>query len=72
MKKAILAIALAAAALSASAMTFFYNGVLMGTVCRNGPYYTAYPVHMAQPVGTACPVRDINGFIIGTGVVTNE
>lgn len=72
MKKTIIAIALAAAAITASAATFFYNGVLMGTVCRSGPYYTVYPINMAQPVGSTCPVRDAYGYTIAIGVVTNE
>jgi hypothetical protein len=72
MKKTIVAISLAVAAISASAATFFYNGVLMGTVCRSGAYYTVYPVSMAQPVGSPCPVRDPYGYIIGSGVVTTE
>ena len=53
-------------------MTFWNNGVLYGTVCRNGYYFTAYPSHMAQVVGSDCPIRDIYGNIIGFGVVTNE
>lgn len=72
MKKVLVGAALAAVFMTAHAVTFWYNGVLMGTVCRNGPYYTAYPVAMAQPVGSACPVRDPYGTIIMTGVVTNE
>lgn len=72
MKKIIAVAVLAAFAMSAHALTFWVNGVLMGTVCRNGPYFTAYPTSMAQPVGTACPIRDGYGTIIGTGVVTTE
>jgi len=72
MKKLILSIILAAASVSASAMTFWYNGTLMGTVCRSGAYYTAYPQHAAQPVGTSCPVRNSYGQIIGYGFVTHE
>ena len=56
----------------ASAATFWHNGVLMGTICRNGIYFASYPIHMAQPVGTACPIRDAYGTVIGTGVVTAE
>jgi hypothetical protein len=53
---------------SASAVS---NGIL-GTVCRNGIYFTVYPSYMAQPVGTSCPIRDNFGNVIGSGVVTNE
>lgn len=73
MKKILAAALIAAAAIPAHAVTFWYNGVLMGTVCRMGGFYTSYPVAMAQPVGTACPVRNVyNGAIIGYGVVTDE
>lgn len=70
--KKIIASLLVVAATSASAMTFWQGGVLMGTVCRSGLFWTAYPVSMAQPVGSSCPVRDSYGYIIGQGVVTNE
>lgn len=53
-------------------MSFWYNGVLMGTVCRAGLYYTVYPQHAAQPVGSLCPVRNPAGYIIATGNVTDE
>lgn len=73
MKKLLAGLLLFALAISpAAAVTFFVNGVLMGTVCRNGLYYTAYQVHAAQPVGSVCPVRDPYGVIIMTGVVTAE
>ena len=72
MKKILLSIALLASVASANAATFFYNGVLMGTVCRYGYYYTIYPASMAQPVGTYCPVRNAYGQIVGTGTVTSE
>jgi hypothetical protein len=72
MKKFILGLALAAAVIPATAVTFWHNGVLMGTVCRNGPFFTVYPFHMAQPVGTSCPIRDGFGNIVGVGVVTAE
>jgi hypothetical protein len=55
-----------------NAQTWFVNGVLYGNVCRNGAYYTVYPISMGQPVGTACPVRDNYGTIIGYGYVSNE
>ncbi len=71
MKKILVALA-AFAAISASAGTAWINGVLYGNVCRNGLYYTVYPAHMAQPVGTTCPVRDSYGSIIGYGTVSNE
>lgn len=70
--KKIFALLLVAVCTATPAMTFWYNGTLMGTVCRNGPYYTAYPQYMAQPVGTNCPVRDPAGVVIGAGVVTSE
>lgn len=72
MKKVLVGLVIAAAAASAQAMTFWQGGLLMGTVCRYGLYFTAYPVHMAQPVGTSCPVRDNFGNIVGFGVVTSE
>jgi hypothetical protein len=72
MKKTILTIGLVIASLSASAVTFWSNGVLMGTVCRNGIYYTVYPTYMAQAVGTVCPMRDPYGAIVGYGYVTAE
>lgn len=56
----------------AQAQTFVLDGVLMGTVCRYGPYFTRYPSVDAQPVGSACPIRDNFGDIIGRGVVTDE
>lgn len=56
----------------ANATTWYQGGVLYGNVCRNGVYYTVYPISMGQPVGTACPVRDAYGNIIGTGIVTAE
>lgn len=70
--KTIFVAVLALAASSAMAMTFWVNGVLYGTVCRNGVYFTAYPQHMAQPVGTNCPIRDNFGNIMGYGIVTSE
>ena len=72
MKKLILASLAALATSSSFAYTFWVNGVLYGTVCRNGIYYTSYPSSMAQPVGTSCPVRDYYGNILGYGIVTNE
>lgn len=72
MKKLLAIAALALIPAISHAYTFYYNGVLMGTVCRMGAFYTAYPVSMAQPVGTMCPVRDPNGWVIGTGTVTME
>jgi hypothetical protein len=56
----------------ANATTRWINGVLWGNVCRNGIYYTVYPWANAQPVGTACPVRDNFGNIIGQGAVSDE
>lgn len=72
MKKVILASLAALVTTGAMAATFLVNGVWYGTVCRNGYYYTVYPSHMAQPVGTSCPVRDAYGYVIGYGVVTHE
>lgn len=66
----ILAIALSSiAAAPAEAYTFYYGGVLMGTVCSNGTYSTSYPASMAQPVGSACPLRDGFNNVIGYGTV---
>ncbi len=72
MNKLLTLLALAATLTSANAGTFYANGVLYGTVCRNGPYWTSYPAQNAQPVGSSCPVRDSYGNIIGYGTVTSE
>jgi hypothetical protein len=65
MKKSFaLAAVLAALSFSALPATFWYSGVLMGTVCRNGAYFTVYPGFAAQPVGSSCPVRDNAGNIM--------
>ena len=72
MKKLLAAALIAAASIPAYAYTFWYNGILMGTVCRNGAYYTSYPRRMAQPVGSSCPVRDPYGNPVVWGVVTDE
>lgn len=72
MKKLLIGILVSAAAVSASAATWFNYGVLYGTVCRNGIYFTVYPPSMAQPVGTTCPIRDSYGNVMGYGIVTNE
>ena len=45
----------------ANATTARVNGVLYGNVCRSGYYYSVYPWANAQPVGSACPVRDSYG-----------
>lgn len=72
MKKLILTTLAALATTTAMATTFLVNGVWYGTVCRSGAYYTVYPMHMAQPVGTTCPVRDTLGYVLAYGIVTNE
>lgn len=72
MKKVVIGFLAAAALSSASAATWWVNGVLFGNVCRSGLYYTVYPIHMGQPVGTICPVRDAFGNIIMQGIVSNE
>lgn len=72
MKKIIVGLLAVASMSSASAVTWWVNGVLYGNVCRSGIYYTIYPIHMGQPVGTLCPVRDIYGNIVLTGRVTAE
>jgi|HubBroStandDraft_1064217.scaffolds.fasta_scaffold94759_3 hypothetical protein len=56
----------------ANATTWYQNGVLYGNVCRNGAFYTVYPISMGQPVNTACPVRDSYGTVIMYGYVSNE
>jgi hypothetical protein len=56
----------------ANATTWWINGVLFGNVCRNGIYFTVYPLANGQPVGSSCPVRDGYGNIIAQGIVTNE
>lgn len=71
MKKLITTIALLVA-IPASAFTWTQYGTLYGNICRKGYFYTVYPLHMGQPVGTSCPVRDNMGTIIGFGVVTAE
>ncbi len=72
MKKTIVALVFLLSMVSANAFTFMYYGTLMGTVCRDGNFYTTYPRSMAQPVGTVCPVRDGYGNVMGYGVVTTE
>jgi len=72
MKKAILGIAIAVAAISAQAGTWWVGGTLFGNVCRSGIYFTVYPVQYGQPVGTSCPVRDNFGNIVAYGFVSNE
>jgi hypothetical protein len=71
-KAALLLTLVAGVVAPASAETVIINGILYGTVCRNGAFYFDYPIQDAQPVGTACPVRDNFGNVIGSGVVTNE
>jgi hypothetical protein len=70
-KMTVLVLLLLTAAI-ASATTWYQNGILYGNVCRNGVYYTVYPVAMGQPVGTVCPIRDVYGNVVGTGLVSNE
>lgn len=72
MKKILTAVALSITMFSAHALTFWHNGVLMGNVCRNGAWYTVYPLQMAQPIGTTCAVRDVYGNFMAYGIVTNE
>lgn len=72
MKAVIASLLLAFAATSANAATWWVGSVLYGNVCRAGGWYTVYPTHMGQPVGTSCPVRDGNGVIIGYGFVSAE
>jgi hypothetical protein len=67
-----LAVVLLGVAGIANATTAWINGVLYGNVCRSGYYYSVYPWANAQPVGSACPVRDVYGNIIAQGIVTNE
>jgi hypothetical protein len=57
---------------SASAQTWWINGVLYGNVCRSGLVYFVYLPANMQQVGSACPVRDNFGNVIAQGVVTNE
>lgn len=72
MKKIIISILTATMFTSASAVTWWHNGVLFGNVCRNGVYFTVYPERSGQPVGSTCPVRDSFGNILGYGLVTAE
>ena len=73
MRNLLLAALLGAAMSSANALTFIGpNGMLYGTICRAGALFTAYPVGMAQPVGTLCPIRDAYGFLLTYGRVTAE
>jgi len=62
----------AAVAPPALAYSFVQNGVLMGTVCRNGSQFTVYPVNQAQPVGQSCQITDTNGNFVAWGVITGE
>lgn len=64
--------ALLLVASSANAVTWMWNGTLYGNVCRNGAYFTVYPTHMGQPVGSACAIRDGMGNQIGWGQVSPE
>ena len=70
--KSILVAAAMFTAFAADASTWYVGGVWFGNICRSGGYYTVYPRHMGQPVGTTCPVRDSYGNVVGTGVVTDE
>lgn len=72
MKKIIIGILAVAAMSSASAATWWVNGVLYGNVCRYGLYYTVYPISMGQPVGSVCPVRNNRGDILVLGLVSDE
>jgi hypothetical protein len=72
MKKLAVGILAALSFASANAATWWVDGVLYGNICRSGIYYTVYPLRMGQPVGTVCPIRDYNGYIIGWGTVSNE
>ena len=72
MKKILAVIMLLSVIASASAATWWYNGVLYGNVCRNGYYYTVYPRHQAQPVGSNCLIRNNYGNVVGEGIVSNE
>lgn len=72
MKKILIGILAAGSMMSANAVTWWVNGVLYGNVCRNGAFYTVYPINMGQPVGSLCPVRNNAGYIIGQGIVTDE
>jgi hypothetical protein len=76
MKKLLATVLIALASLTAvstaNAQTWWYNGVYYGNICRNGAYYTVYPVNMGQPVGTSCPIRNGYGQIVGYGVVADE
>ena len=56
----------------AGAQTWYVGGVLFGNVCRNGAFYTVYPIQNGQPVGTSCSILDGYGRIIGVGYVSNE
>lgn len=55
-----------------NAITWYWDGILYGNVCRSGAYYTVYPVESGQPVGTQCPLRDSYGNIVMWGYVSNE
>ena len=70
--KAIAFVAVLMGAALAGAQTWYYAGVLYGNICRNGAYYTVYPISAGQPVGSVCPLRDNLGNIVGTGYVSNE
>jgi hypothetical protein len=62
----------ASAAAPAHAYSFMQNGVLMGTVCRNGSQFSVYAVSAAQPVGQSCQITDSTGKLVAWGVITGE
>lgn len=75
MKKAIAAIALLTAAGIASAYTFWdpLSSTWMGTVCRNGGYFTDYTgTGWYAPLGSVCSVRDSFGRFLMPGNVTTQ
>ena len=72
MKKLFVTAALLLTSLSAMSETWYVGGFLYGNICRNGVYFTRYPVYMGQLVGTECPLRDNFGNIVGHGYVSNE
>ncbi len=63
--KKILAIALAALAMNASAATWWVGNTLFSNVCRSGGWYFVFASYSA-PVGSACYFTIPQGTFYGT------
>ena len=67
----IIAVAAMIAMTTASAATWFVNGIQVGNVCRSGGYYFIYPTYKAQPVGSPCGFFNMYGVYM-YGYVSGE